>query len=372
MTGLERSPEALEVARAGNGDAPGAAVEWLALGRLRRRRRAPLRRGRRPTRPTWPRPTSRAAPPELAFEPREALVAGPTGLEAIAAHRRRGARAPGARRLAADGGGRGPGAGGRGRAGATAGLARRAGRADLAGHRARRRGRAGARRERRRSRRCAGPLLDGRPRAASRPTRSTAWRRRSTPGRASRALYALKGRPRAQPCQVLLYSAALLDEALAPLDPPTRRGGAALAAGAGDVPGPRPRGPLRGRGRRAGRARSGCARPRMDGPLAALDLPWSPRAPTSPAGPTRRAVDGRPGRACARGCAAVVDAGAAAGHGVGRGRPARAWPPAGRRGCCARARTRRRRGRARAAGARLIVRGLYPRTGHDRPRGGAA
>ena len=36
------------------------------------------------------------------------------------------------------------------------------------------------------------------------------------------ALYALKGRPRSQPCQVLVYAAALLDEALAPLDERTR------------------------------------------------------------------------------------------------------------------------------------------------------
>ncbi len=32
------------------------------------------------------------------------------------------------------------------------------------------------------------------------------------------ALYALKGRPRSQPCQVLVYTAGLLDEAVEPLD----------------------------------------------------------------------------------------------------------------------------------------------------------
>ncbi len=67
------------------------------------------------------------------------------------------------------------------------------------------------------------------------------------------ALYALKGRPRAQPCQVLLFDAALLDEALAPLDALTRTAARALlpgpatclvpdpagryAAAAGDAPG---------------------------------------------------------------------------------------------------------------------------------------
>jgi L-threonylcarbamoyladenylate synthase len=35
------------------------------------------------------------------------------------------------------------------------------------------------------------------------------------------ALYALKGRPRSQPCQVLVYTAELLAEAAAPLDPAT-------------------------------------------------------------------------------------------------------------------------------------------------------
>ena len=46
------------------------------------------------------------------------------------------------------------------------------------------------------------------------------------------ALYALKGRPRSQPCQVLLFGPALLDEAMAALDPLTR------AAAAGLLPGP--------------------------------------------------------------------------------------------------------------------------------------
>jgi L-threonylcarbamoyladenylate synthase len=45
------------------------------------------------------------------------------------------------------------------------------------------------------------------------------------------ALYALKGRPRSQPCQVLLFDDALVDEALAPLDPLTRAAARALLPG---------------------------------------------------------------------------------------------------------------------------------------------
>ena len=67
------------------------------------------------------------------------------------------------------------------------------------------------------------------------------------------ALYALKGRPRSQPCQVLICAPHPLEEALAPLDPHTRAAAMALlpgpatclvpdpagrfAAAAGDAPG---------------------------------------------------------------------------------------------------------------------------------------
>lgn len=45
------------------------------------------------------------------------------------------------------------------------------------------------------------------------------------------ALYALKGRSRDQPCQVLLFAPALLAAALAPLDPRTRAAAEALLPG---------------------------------------------------------------------------------------------------------------------------------------------
>jgi release factor glutamine methyltransferase len=90
LTGIDRSPAALALAAA-NAAAAGAAVEWLrsdgfaALG------------GRRfdvvvANPPYLSEADLAAAPPELAHEPREALVAGPTGLEALA---RIAAEAPG-------------------------------------------------------------------------------------------------------------------------------------------------------------------------------------------------------------------------------------------------------------------------------------
>ena len=89
-------------------DAAGG-VEWLPLGRLRGRRRPALRRDRREPalplgRPTW-RPPRRS----LRFEPAGALVAGPSGLEAIARIAAEAPGASGARRLAADRGRRRPG-----------------------------------------------------------------------------------------------------------------------------------------------------------------------------------------------------------------------------------------------------------------------
>jgi release factor glutamine methyltransferase len=82
VTALERSAPALARARA-NGERLGAAVEWLASDGFA------AVAGRRfdliVANPPYLTPDElAAAPPELRFEPREALVAGPTGLEAIA------------------------------------------------------------------------------------------------------------------------------------------------------------------------------------------------------------------------------------------------------------------------------------------------
>lgn len=82
VTALERSEAALAVARA-NGDRLGLQVEWLASDGVA------AVAGRHfdlvvANPPYLSDADLEAAPPELAYEPREALVAGPTGLEAIA------------------------------------------------------------------------------------------------------------------------------------------------------------------------------------------------------------------------------------------------------------------------------------------------
>jgi release factor glutamine methyltransferase len=83
VTAVERSEAALARARA-NGERLGLDVEWLAsdgLAAVSGRRFAVIAAN-----PPYLSPADLdAAPPELRFEPREALVAGPTGLEAIAA-----------------------------------------------------------------------------------------------------------------------------------------------------------------------------------------------------------------------------------------------------------------------------------------------
>ena len=82
VTAVESSGPALAVARA-NGRRLGLDVEWLdsdGFGALAGRRFALVAAN-----PPYLSPAElEAAPPELRFEPAEALVAGPTGLEAIA------------------------------------------------------------------------------------------------------------------------------------------------------------------------------------------------------------------------------------------------------------------------------------------------
>jgi release factor glutamine methyltransferase len=90
VTALERSPEALEAARE-NGARLGLEVEWLrsdGFAAVAGRRFAVIAANP----PYLSEADLAAAPPELAFEPAEALVSGPTGLEAIA---RIAAEAPG-------------------------------------------------------------------------------------------------------------------------------------------------------------------------------------------------------------------------------------------------------------------------------------
>ena len=83
VTAIDRSPEALAIARA-NGERTGVAVEWLdsdGFAALAGRRFDVI-----VANPPYLSPADlEAAPPELRFEPEGALVSGPTGLEAIAA-----------------------------------------------------------------------------------------------------------------------------------------------------------------------------------------------------------------------------------------------------------------------------------------------
>lgn len=109
------------------------------------------------------------------------------------------------------------------------------------------------------------------------------------------ALYRLKGRPRRQPCQVLIYTRALLEELLEGLDAAPRRAAEALlpgpvtcivpdpagrfSAAAGDQPG--------GVGLRA---------PRAPDVVAGLDLPLIATSANDPGGPDPRTLDAVPPR----------------------------------------------------------------------------
>lgn len=109
------------------------------------------------------------------------------------------------------------------------------------------------------------------------------------------ALYALKGRPRSQPCQVLVYREELLAEALAPLDELTTRAARALlpgpvtcivpdrtgryAAATGDQPGA-----------------VGIRAPWMDGAILGLDIPMIATSANDPRGSDPAAFDDIPVR----------------------------------------------------------------------------
>jgi release factor glutamine methyltransferase len=83
VSALERSEEALAVARA-NGASTGASVEWLrsdGFAAVAGRRFDVIAANP----PYLSERDLREAPPELGWEPRAALVAGPTGLEAVRA-----------------------------------------------------------------------------------------------------------------------------------------------------------------------------------------------------------------------------------------------------------------------------------------------
>ena len=121
------------------------------------------------------------------------------------------------------------------------------------------------------------------------------------------ALYALKGRPRSQPCQVLVYSAALLDEALAPLDDRTRTAARALLPGPATCLVPDPAGRFAEAAGEPGGA-VGVRAPRMDGPVTGLDLFLVATSANDPGGPDPARLDQVPAR-IRRGVAAALDQG---------------------------------------------------------------
>jgi L-threonylcarbamoyladenylate synthase len=86
------------------------------------------------------------------------------------------------------------------------------------------------------------------------------------------ALYGLKGRPRSQPCQVLLYAPGPLEEALAGVPDPVARAARALLPGPATCLVPDPGGRFRAA---AGDAPGtvGLRAPRLDGRLDGLEIP---------------------------------------------------------------------------------------------------
>ena len=120
------------------------------------------------------------------------------------------------------------------------------------------------------------------------------------------ALYALKGRPRSQPSQVLLLGSALLDEAMAALDPLTRAAAAALLPGPVTCLVPDPA----GRYAAAAGAAPGTVglRAPVPGPLAGLGLPLVATSANETGGPDPARLEEVP-VGLLRGAAATFDGG---------------------------------------------------------------
>ena len=119
-------------------------------------------------------------------------------------------------------------------------------------------------------------------------------------------LYAVKGRPRTQPCQVLLYAAPLLAQALAALDPDTRAAASALLPGPVTCLVPDPG------GRYAAAAGGspgavGLRAPAMRGAIAELDLALVATSANHPGGPDPSSLADVP--ADLRAVARALDAG---------------------------------------------------------------
>jgi L-threonylcarbamoyladenylate synthase len=109
------------------------------------------------------------------------------------------------------------------------------------------------------------------------------------------ALYALKGRPRSQPCQVLVYSAALLEEALAAVDPRTRAAALTLLPGPATCLVPDPAGRFAEAAGEPGGS-VGVRAPRMEGPVTGLDLFLVATSANDPGGRDPDRLDAIPDR----------------------------------------------------------------------------
>jgi tRNA threonylcarbamoyl adenosine modification protein (Sua5/YciO/YrdC/YwlC family) len=120
------------------------------------------------------------------------------------------------------------------------------------------------------------------------------------------ALYAVKGRPREQPCQVLLYAPGALADALAALPEPARTVAADLLPGPATCLVPDPE--LRYRAASGATPGTvGLRAPDMGGALDALDLPLVATSANHPGGPDPAALDAVPAEL--RAAAAGLDAG---------------------------------------------------------------
>jgi len=109
------------------------------------------------------------------------------------------------------------------------------------------------------------------------------------------ALYALKGRPRSQPCQVLVYHPDLLADALAPLDPLTRDAALTLLPGPATCLVPDPAGRFAAAsGDAAGSV--GVRAPDVDGPLAEIAILLVATSANDPGGPDPARLDQVPRR----------------------------------------------------------------------------
>jgi tRNA threonylcarbamoyl adenosine modification protein (Sua5/YciO/YrdC/YwlC family) len=109
------------------------------------------------------------------------------------------------------------------------------------------------------------------------------------------ALYALKGRPRSQPCQVLVYTAGLLDEAIEPLDAVTAAAVRAVLPGRVTCIVPDPAGRYRSAGGAQQAGSVGIRAPSMN-PAVKLGVPLIATSANEPGEPDPVSVDDVPER----------------------------------------------------------------------------